>query len=143
MYGPVKTCYLRIGKRRLGFEFSRVLISGTPYLDRWILHLAGPTVRVHRFWRGDDDRAPHSHPWPWFITFPLVSYREDVYSKGTHVDERWVPAWRFSFRGGAFEHIVREIARPPGWTIVITGNYRNDWGFYPQPGVFVPWEKWT
>src|SRR5580692_11012239 len=67
---------------RWGFESSRVWgsyrDSAEPYLDRYILYFWPITLRLHRFWRGDDDRAPHDHPW-WFITIPFTSYVEAVY----------------------------------------------------------------
>ncbi|TAY95832.1 hypothetical protein [Rhizobium ruizarguesonis] len=45
----------------------------TPYLTRaWIGRL-----RLHIFYRGDNDPDPHDHPWD-FWTFPLTTYVEEV-----------------------------------------------------------------
>lgn len=42
-----------------------------PYLKRWYLFRTKPfAVFLHRFFRSDEDRALHDHPWP-FITFIL------------------------------------------------------------------------
>lgn len=139
---------------RIGFEFSRVFIAGREYLDRYIGYLGGCSVRLHRFWRGDDDRAPHDHPW-WFITFPLVSYEERYWVR-SHNDffspdwywrerQRTVKAWRFHFRPAKFQHIVigrTDGKNKPFWTFVITGFANNKWGFWPTRDTFVPWREW-
>lgn len=129
---------------RLGGEFSRVLINGWAYLDRFIAYVAGGTLRLHKFYRGDDERASHIHPW-WFITFPFTSYREDVYDKGRFVETRVVKAWRFHYRPRSFEHMVlgrADFKQKPFWTFVISGYAHEDWGFYPEPGKFVPYKQW-
>jgi hypothetical protein len=142
--------------RRWGFDRSTVFVNGDKYLDRWILYVAGYTLRVHRFFRGDDDRASHTHPW-WFVTFPLGAYQERVYRQGVHMWTRVVEAWRFHYRPAHFEHYVVKGVRldrsdfesgawtwskKPWWTIVITGVKRDTWGFYPKPGEFVNWKEW-
>ena len=127
---------------RFGLEYSRVHISGRPCLDRWILYLGG-TLRLHRFHRGDDARAPHSHPW-WFVTFPFTSYMEVVHEDGRPVEVRMVKAWRFHYRPSNFQHIVmgRDRGTGPFWTIVLTGRALQEWGFYPAPGKFVSYKNW-
>jgi hypothetical protein len=155
-YHPV---YLSIGLNnrkpvRVGLEYSRVHLprTGEKYLDRFFAYVGG-TFRLHRFWRGDDDRAPHDHPW-WFVTFPFVSYVErywdrDVFADGTtgfwYETSRVVKAWRFHFRPAKFRHIVVGRAdgkKKPFWTLVITGFASNAWGFYPKPDEFIPWREW-
>lgn len=136
-------------KLRFGFEYSRVGLSDIPYLDRYILYFGRGTLRLHKFWRGDDDRAPHDHPW-WFITMPFVTYREKIVVPDDLFGEvfvtRLVRAWRPHFRAAKFQHIVigrrdRNDLRP-FWTLVISGGNTNDWGFWPEPGVFVPYKYW-
>lgn len=130
--------------RRWGFDRSTVYVEKEKYLDRWILYVNGYTLRLHKFYRGDDDRASHTHPW-WFITFPLSDYVENIYCAGGFVDWRIVRRLRFHFRDRHFEHYVVQKALPDGpwWTIVLTGPKNNTWGFYPKPGEFVHWSKWT
>ena len=142
-------------RRLWGFEHTLVLIKGRPYLERWILYVAGYTLRLHKFWRGDDDRASHTHPW-WFITFPLAPYRERVFHQGWERHTRVVLPFRPHYRPPNFEHIVVDRMKlvdcgffelwehddRPCWTIVITGRRQNAWGFYPKPGTFVPWREW-
>lgn len=129
--------------RRWGFDRSTVYVEKEKYLDRWILYVNGYTLRLHKFYRGDDDRASHTHPW-WFVTFPLCrGYAENVYSKGVFVLPRWVKGWRFHYRPADFEHYVAFGSPKPWWTFVVTGPKRDTWGFYPSPGKFVHWSKWT
>jgi hypothetical protein len=142
--------------RRWGIDCSTVYVEEERYLDRWIVYLNGYTLRLHRFWRGDDDRASHTHPW-WFITFPMASYLENTYSHGRLLDTRVVRRWRFHYRPADFEHYVlgrmywfhsRSHAfsvwnGKPWYTIVIAGPKRDTWGFYPEPGKFIRHDKWV
>lgn len=141
---------------RFGLEYSRVGLPGTPYLDRYIAYAFGWTFRLHKFWRGDDDRAPHDHPWD-FWTFPLRSYRETVETATTFYclgagdityykrTDRTVKAFRLHFRPAKFRHIVRGRAdgsAKPFWTFVVSRSPSNRWGFWPTPKVFVPYREW-
>lgn len=131
---------------RWGFEYSRVGLGPTPYLDRYILYAFGGTLRLHKFWRGDDDRAPHDHPWT-FWTFPFKTYLEDVElltDKG-HWVRRFnsVRAWRWHRRASGYRHIVvGSWDNKPFWTLVITKGVDRKWGFWPTPEHFVPWRDW-
>jgi len=124
-----------------GFEHSFVEIDGELYLERRILYLAGFTFRWHKFWRGDDARASHSHPWA-FWTFPLQGYFENVYRLGEFERTQYVSAFRWHYRGRHFEHRVTGGERFPFSTFVITGRRQQVWGFYPEPGKFVPYWDW-
>lgn len=133
---------LNLKDRLYGFERSRVDIAGKPYLDRWIIYFGLGTLRLHKFWRGDDDRASHTHPW-WFWTFPLSSYAENVFSKGTFKTWGIVERFRWHYRPANYEHVVvAHHDAKPWWTIVISGHRINKWGFYPAPGKFVPWREY-
>lgn len=124
-----------------GFEHSVVYIDGKKYLDRKIVYVAGYTIRLHTFYRGDDARASHDHPWP-FWTFPLHGYTEDVFEKGRWLRSQRVEALRWHYRPRGFEHTVVGLDAFPARTIVITGRRHQTWGFYPEPGKFVPWWEW-
>lgn len=141
-----------IGSWTLGFERSTVRLNGEPYLTRYILKLFGRTLRLHKFWRGDDERAFHDHPWP-FWTFPLKSYWESVPVSGHPGwrDAKHVRAFRLHRRPSAYQHIVLGpdvggfvvlTGYKPFWTIVFTGKYERSWGFWPTPDRFVPWREW-
>ena len=129
--------------RRWGVDISTVYVGTERYLDRWILYINGYTLRLHRFWRGDDDRASHTHPW-WFVTFPLTRYVERRFVHGQHSRRHVVAAWRPHYRAPNFEHYVMGAPKTPWWTIVLTGPKRDTWGFYPfdKPGIFVKWTEY-
>ncbi len=149
--------------RLFGYSHDCVMLKdGTRYLERWILWFGIGTLRLHRFWSGDDLRAPHDHPW-WFITFPLRSYEERVFDKYSLPDKwrnswpdmcppdkrnfcrlavkRTVRAFRFHYRPAGYRHIVLQPSRPV-FTIVITGARRHHWGFWPRPHTFVHHTEW-
>lgn len=143
-----------IGSYNLGLERSTVRLHGEPYLTRWIIYVGGRTLRLHKFHRGDDDRAFHDHPWP-FWTFPLSSYWERV-PVGLGTATTPVEAFRVHYRPAKYQHIVlghdirfnRQkqdfdgVTKDPFYTIVVTGKRENAWGFWPEPGKFVPWREW-
>lgn len=130
------------------FEHDVVGIDGAPYLERWFMYFLGFTFRVHKFYRGDDDRAPHDHPWA-FWTFPLSGYWERV-GDMTH----FVRPWRFHYRPATYQHIVLgshpkadkrgvKFSSPePFYTLVITSRKKQTWGFYPG-GKFVYWKDFN
>ena len=154
---------------RFGLIFDTVHFLGSDYLTRLRAYAVG-TLRLHKFHRGDDDRAPHDHPW-WFITFPFTSYTERYWTAEEEVARpqhpvdaffglpapatnprlRWVArtrvvkAWRFHFRPAKFRHFVIGRAdglKKPFWTFVIAGFASNNWGFWRTPTEFVPHKEW-
>jgi hypothetical protein len=149
-----KPLFFNLGPLRFGFEFSRVGLGETPYLDRWILYIGRGCLRLHKFWRGDEDRAPHDHPWD-FWTFPLASYAETEETlvgyervRGVSSPIWWrrdntVKAFRIHYRPAKYRHIVRGgLTGMPFYTIVFTTGVKNKWGFWPSPTTFVPWREW-
>ena len=158
---------LRIFGHYFGVERSMVQLYGKPYLLRYILYCGPIGFRLHKFFRGDEDRAPHDHPF-WFITMPLgTGYYEQVYGEGSLAcnelirraenipAHHWVPRlryvrpWRFHYRRASFKHIVLGRTRSgdrderPFWTFVVFGFSGNPlWGYYPTPETFIPWTTW-
>jgi hypothetical protein len=113
-----------IGNYTLGFQHDTVRLNGAPYLERWFVYIFGCTLRLHKFYRGDDDRAPHDHPWA-FWTFPLSGYWERVHKsppcrichstagvctwnhKGSNAtQEHYVKPWRLHYRPSSYQHMV-------------------------------------
>ena len=102
-----------LGRWPFGWTHDLVFDNEEAYLERWIIW-CGFTLRLHKFHKGDDDRAFHDHPW-WFITLPLRSYTEL-----TPLGQRRVTAWRpISFV--SHQHIVQLEKQQPVWTFIITG----------------------
>lgn len=150
--------YTRWGGWNFGFEHSLVVgkTSRQPYLERWFVMLFGFTLRLHKFYRGDDDRALHDHPWD-FITFPLRGYYERIQADfGRSTTVRYVRPLRFHYRQATFQHMVLGDTQliqwnvwpsrvvyetsAPFWTIVFTTGKKRTWGFWPK-GKFVPWRE--
>jgi hypothetical protein len=145
---------LRIGRWSFGFEHSTLVLNEQKYMERWIAYLGMFTLRLHKFWRGDEDRAPHNHPF-WFITFPLRSYVEQVFEMPIDWEVarfRVVEAFRPHYRGKSFKHIVlgglwhrdpRQVLPKPFYTIVLSRFIQPDWGFWPRPDQFIHFTKWN
>lgn len=144
-------------KHKFGPQHSLITHNdGTKYLERYIWYVGIGTIRLHKFWSGDDVRAPHDHPW-WFITFPFTSYREKVFVvrsdcgpiRTMGLTHRDVHAFRFHYRPAEYCHIVlssNALQHKPFWTFVLTGNKIRNWGFWPiVEGAwrqFVYWRNW-
>lgn len=130
-----------LGNYSLGLEHSVIRVRGVPYLGRLILYAAGCTLRLHRFYKGDDARAPHDHPWS-FWTFPLCDgYHELVVNSHGELELKWVHGWRWHYRPSSYKHIVLDPLKP-FYTIVVTGRKDRNWGFWLASETFVPWREW-
>lgn len=125
-----------LGGYSLGLERTVVHVADEPYLGRWILYVLGFSVRLHKFYRGDDERAPHDHPWS-FWTFPLCRGYEEIVVRGSVLMHEWVRGWRLHYRPSSYRHIVVDPPKP-FWTIVVTGRKDRSWGFWPGSETFVP-----
>lgn len=102
----------KVIKRSTGpYGWNTIMKHGEKYMTRiWLGRL-----RMHVFYKGDDDRDPHDHPWA-FWTFPFTSYVEEVTFKangaGTNGIPEYatrlqvVPAWRWNFRPAEHCHKV-------------------------------------
>lgn len=124
------------GSTPIGWTHDLVLDEGQPYLERWIIWL-GFTIRLHKFHKGDDDRAFHDHPW-WFITIPFRPYLERTPASSDLVE---VKAWRAHFRSAKHRHIVHLLGGKPVWTFIVTGSKNSEWGFW-EDEKFTPHEAW-
>lgn len=133
---------------RFGFQYSPIVVDGRRYMTRFILYFGLGCLRLHRFYQGDDARAPHDHPF-WFVTFPFTSYLEQVprftpSNLRVMVTEH-VAAWRPHFRRAAYQHIVAgraDYQHKPFWTLVLAGRPVRVWGFWRNPFEFIPWWEW-
>ncbi len=132
----------------------------TPYMTRWWIG----RLRLHIFYRGDQDPDCHDHPWD-FWTFPLTPYVEEVVCwHPEHHFTFWqvVPALRFTFRPA--EHTHRVIGRYDGWfpdftaqpcietndkkviTIVWRSKDKRKWGFLKNRDgrwCWTPWKEYV
>ena len=95
-----------------------------PYARRWVLNLGVCSLRVHHFYRSDDKRYFHDHPW-WYITLVLWGSYTDV-SPGGDVLLR---LGSIATRRAEHQHTV--VVGPRGvWTLLLTGPEKRKWGFW-------------
>jgi hypothetical protein len=123
---------------RLGVSLDCIGPRECPYLKRLILWM-GPlgNIRLHKFYRSDEEEALHDHPWP-FVTFPLSTYREWIEVDSKRVLNT-VKRFRFHYRPAEYTHAV--VVDKPGFTLVWAAHKGRSWGFWKN-GIFTPWRKW-
>jgi hypothetical protein len=125
-----------------------------PYMTRiWFGRL-----RLHIFYRGDNDPDCHDHPWD-FWTFPLTPYVEEVLvairdaiPEGTKPrPQRYqrvrqvVPAFQWTFRKATHTHRVLGRAYKSNGkivTIVWRGKGERPWGFIKDREGRWCWVTW-
>ncbi len=137
--------FITLFGKRLGFQYSPIVHGDSPYMTRFIVYLLWVNFRLHKFYRGDQDRVSHTHP-GWFLTIPFASYDERVYCCGEYLYTRRVDAWWPHWRGRSFEHIVTgrsDGAKTPFWTFVVAGSWDGPWGFYRPDGEFIFWRDYV
>lgn len=133
-------------------SYGRHLIvdeNGSPYMLRlWLGRL-----RLHVFYRGDNDPDPHDHPWD-FWTFPLCSYVEEVTLTDDPVGQfptkfNTVRAFRLHFRPATYLHRVlhrsdRIGRRVEGRIITLVWHrpVSRRWGFLKHRDGAWCWEHW-
>jgi hypothetical protein len=138
---------LRIIWSRDGHSPYLLRVSLTPRLKWWP---AFPVVFLHFFFRGDDDKELHSHPWD-AISIPLsVGYKEErLFRLGS--TRGVVAKWRRPFRAFRIRktdfHRVRLHASGRPWTLFIAGERTElpedeSWGFLDvMTGRYTPWRR--
>jgi hypothetical protein len=118
--------------------------KGVPYLFRVKLIGFMPggkrdskfNLYLHRFYRDDLDRYPHSHPWTWSFSLILTGgYEEERLINGKIVT-RFVHPWTINILGPKDFHRVTSL-NGEVWTLFFAGPKFADWGFMVK-GKFVP-----
>lgn len=94
------------------------------YLRRWYVETPWGSVRLHHWLHGDDHRAWHSHPWP-FWTLILRGQYTDLSPAGEVV----LRTGQGAARPAAYTHTVR-LDAGPCWSLVVTGPIVRRWGFW-------------
>ena len=118
---------------------------GEDYLLRFYIKHNGilPGLYLHRFFRGDQDRELHNHPWLWSFSFVLTGgYVEERLTRtGVRFKER--KPLRFNFLLGNTFHRVDLVNKQSGaWTLFCSGSEVKDWGFMLESGAFVPHKEY-
>jgi hypothetical protein len=119
--------------KKLGLKSFTIDTEGFPYLTRiYLLHIWRkylPGIFLHYFWRGDEDRELHNHPWSWSLSFILFGgYVEERFKDGKVV-LRDVKAGRFNFIRANDYHRVH-LKNKGCWSLFIAGPRKQSWGFW-------------
>lgn len=108
-----------------------------PLLQRWFLwrKLFGFSVMIHKFYRSDQDRHFHDHPWP-FITFLFHSGYTEHTPRGT-----FHHSWgTLLYRPATWQHWV-ELTAFPTYTLVFKRMGQREWGFHTENG-WIHWKQY-
>lgn len=148
----IRAALLRIATRRPP-DFT-VGGSDAPYLRRWWVIPRNDwfNIYLHQFLRSDDDRALHTHPYRWNVSWLLQGHylewippskktqRSGKLFAGTECYAHGVARTQgdIVFRWGESPHRI-ELHRGPCWTLFITGRRVRDWGFLCPQG----WRHWA
>jgi hypothetical protein len=114
-------------------------VIGDHYLERWwvIPRNRFFNIYLHRFWRSDEDRALHDHPWfnlSYLLKGEYIEHR--ILAGGVHQAKRHV-AGNIRFRSPWTAHRI-EVGNVPVWSLFITGPVIREWGFHCAAG----WRGW-
>lgn len=94
-----------------------------PYLVRWVISFPSLfSIRLHRWYFGDDDRAMHDHGWN-FGGLVLWGKYTDVSPEGREE----MPRWKFFYRRAEHRHTVETEGC---LTLLVTGPEKRVWGFW-------------
>lgn len=131
--------------------FRRVHIGrsdGDTYLQRFIL-LRCPlgAVYLHRFFRGDEDKCLHDHPWNFLSLILKGGYWEetpDTEGAEGATRRRWIKPGALRYCPAAHRHrvILDENRTGNVWTLILTSTKVRSWGFWTDKGrAFVGWRE--
>lgn len=95
-----------------------------PYARRTILNLWLFSIRLHEWYRSDDKRHFHDHPWH-FATIVLRGSYVDVSESGRDALTRW----SVRFRKATHAHYV-EVPVSGCVTLLVTTYKIREWGFW-------------
>lgn len=116
-----------------------------PYLLRWWLIPRNRlfNVYLHCFWRSDDDRALHDHPWANCSVLLRGRYLEHTIAAGGIHRHQLLEEGAVRLRlFGSFAHRV-ELIDGFCWTLFITGPRYREWGFHCPDEGWIHWKRFT
>lgn len=112
------------------------------YMRRWIFRFAGRTLRIHNILESDAGRDFHDHPFDFTSLILKGGYLEHRPGCicGTFFDDcgEDSPCWFYGpgsiVRRRATDLHRLEITDGPAWTLVLTSQYKRNWGFLTPRG---------
>jgi hypothetical protein len=134
---------------------SRYYIIGRPYMDdgsdpidstgcpKKDAVFPGYGLYLHKFYRGDEDQALHSHPWIVSLSLILVGgYVEERRGPDDLVRSRVVKPWTLNRIDADDFHRV-DLIEKDCWSLFFSGpKTGNSWGFWDRhTGEFLPWRE--
>lgn len=133
--------------QRWGINTKMTLTNsdGAVYLQRRrVVQTPFLAVYIHDILSGDEDRCPHSHPFPFISAVLRGGYLEEVHFPGGTVLGK---AYKFFHgrwsvhtfpRGNGQVHRIDAVL-PGTRTLVITGRRKDSWGFFVDGQGLVHW----
>jgi hypothetical protein len=113
------------------------------YLARWYVIPRNPifNIYLHLFFRSDDDRALHDHPWVNVSILLYGRYTEHtIAAGGVHHRVEYI-AGDIKFRTPRYAHRI-ELTHGECWSLFITGPNVRTWGFHCPAG-WRPWREFV
>jgi hypothetical protein len=92
-------------------------------MERWVLDFHYFSIRLHHWFKSDDDLYKHDHAW-WFYTWVISGSYTDVGSNGTV----FRPRWSLAYWPALHRHTV--VVDEPCWTICLCGPEEREFGFW-------------
>lgn len=119
-----------------------------PYMYRWYVIPRNRwfNIYLHQFWRSDEPRSCHDHPWS-SVSLMLDGSVTEIYGNPPE-NIRSVKRGQIVYRSAKFTHRIIlpvgfyyfDLPRPV--TLFITGPKIREWGFHCPKG-WVPWQQFT
>jgi hypothetical protein len=116
-----------------------------PLMSKYTLLSLGdrlPKLRLHRFYRGDEDRHQHNHPYTWGVSLILVGGYIEHRTDSAEERARLCEGFRHCFvrRPWAANHLHAEtfhrveLFEEGGecWTLFLSGPVVRPWGFFDE-----------
>jgi hypothetical protein len=91
---------------------------------------------IHNFHRGDEDPAPHDHPFSFYSLVLIGGYKE-FNEEGEFLIRKPLS---FAYRSATHRHRVEPLTKHC-WTICVKAKANREWGFW-QDGHFIPWKEY-
>lgn len=128
-----------------------VIIGGheRPYLARWFVIPRNPlfNIYLHEFYRSDDDRALHDHPWVNLSVLLDGEYIEHTIAAGGIHRRTLRQAGELKLRSPWAAHRIELLTEPVGClpvtTLFITGPRVRHWGFHCPDQGWIHWKRFT
>jgi hypothetical protein len=93
-----------------------------------------PHVYVHHFYRGDDDRKLHNHPWKWALSLILAGgYQEELRTKQDTVRSKvFRPGMLNLLTQKSFHRVDLLDCENGSWSVFVVGKRASSWGFWDR-----------